>query len=392
MDVGDLPERRRPDLVDRVAAVALTIAGLTEVGLENAGLLSVELVLSIVATSTVIWRRRYPAQASLIAVLATLGVQAAGGRHVNPLFQVVAAMACIYILGRQAPLPMPIARWAVVLTGTLAGVVVISAAAHSLNVGAIAGRWPTLVLPFVAGHVLSTVQATARELQATTARLDLEQKLVGRRAAIEERNGVAREIHDAIAHDLTVMVIHTGAARAVAGSDPAAAQRSMGFVAGAGESALLELDRVLGIMIVDGDDRPGIGAGVADLPELTERMSQAGLPVALIVEPGLTDIGASVGLVVYRLVQEALTNSLKHADATMAEVRVGLREGAVSVQVVDDGAGRPTNDVAVPSGATGYGLSGMRERVALYGGEIRAGRRDSGGFEVRARIPLRSAT
>ena len=197
---------------------------------------------------------------------------------------------------------------------------------------------------------------------------------------------MARELHDVIAHCVSVMVVQTSAARTVAAVDRAAACRALGVVEAAGRDALVELRRMVGVLRRGSDQLAGVSAvGLSDLDVLAERARAAGLPVALEIDEHRPAVSAGVDLVAYRVVQEALTNALKHAGPASARVTARFDGDVLELSVCDTGRGRLA---AAGQAMRGHGLLGMSDRVALYGGELHAGPGPGGGFEVQARIPL----
>jgi signal transduction histidine kinase len=201
------------------------------------------------------------------------------------------------------------------------------------------------------------------------------------RAVAEERARIARELHDIVAHHLSVVVLQAAGARA--SGRPAAA--ALEKIEDSGRQALTEMRRLLGVLRAPREEfrltpQPGLG----ELAALAESVRAAGLPVRLVVDGDHAALPSAVGVSAYRIVQEALTNVLKHAGPAHAEVAVGWADGAVMIEVTDDGSGNP----AAGAQAGGHGLAGMRERAAVFGGELVAGPRPSGGFAVRARLPL----
>lgn len=200
------------------------------------------------------------------------------------------------------------------------------------------------------------------------------------RAAAEERARIARELHDVVTHNVSVMVVQAAAAGEIFDRDPQRARQAIGAVEETGRRALNELRRLLGVVA---DDEHGVvpQPSLDRLGDLVEHVRAAGLEVELIEEGTVGDVPEGVGLSAYRIVQESLTNTLKHAFASHVTVRVRHSTDAVEVEVTDDGVGS-----ALPG--EGRGLIGMRERVALYGGELDAGSRAGGGYGVRARIPV----
>jgi len=200
-------------------------------------------------------------------------------------------------------------------------------------------------------------------------------------AAAAERARIARELHDIIAHHLSVVVLHAAGARASGGADPATLEE----IEHSGRQALTETRRLFGVLRdpdqeTGRDPQPGIG----DLPALAESLRAAGLEVSLSIDGDHTTLPPAVNVSAYRIVREALTNVLKHAGPARAEVTVGCADSAVTIEVTDDGPGNP----APPELTGGQGLAGMRERVALFGGDLRAGPRPGGGFTVCARLPI----
>jgi signal transduction histidine kinase len=219
-------------------------------------------------------------------------------------------------------------------------------------------------------------------------RLEREHELLAQQAVGDERVRIARELHDVVAHNVSLIVVQAQALAATGGA--ASQNETLGHVADLGREALSEMHRMLGVLrLQDGDaaerePQPG----VRDLPTLVERTRQAGLETTLTVDGSGRDLPAAVDLSVYRIVQEALTNVVRHAHATHATVTLGYSAQAVEVTVLDDGSNangaQPNGDAAI----RGHGLVGMRERVSLFGGELETGPRNYGhGYRVRARIP-----
>ena len=201
-------------------------------------------------------------------------------------------------------------------------------------------------------------------------------------AVAEERSRIARELHDIVAHAVSVMVLQVGAVRHNLPQELAADGDALKDVEHAGRSALAEMRRLLGAMH-DGEDadlapQPGLDS----LDALVERVVRAGLPVRLQVEGDAVPLPRAVDLSAYRIVQEGLTNSLKHANASRADVTVRYAPDAVQLEIRDDGAGAGTTD------GLGHGLVGVRERVKIYGGEMKAGTAPEGGFVLSARLPV----
>jgi signal transduction histidine kinase len=215
----------------------------------------------------------------------------------------------------------------------------------------------------------------------------LKQEQAKAEAAItEERARIARELHDVVAHSISIMVLQARGGRRALQAEPDDARDAFAIIERTGRQALEEMRRLLG-MLRRSDEELALAPqpSLKELDTLVERVRDAGLPVQVAVEGEARELPPSVDLSAYRIVQEALTNALKHAGP--ARARVLLRYGAddLELEIADDGPG--TGD----GSASGYGLVGMRERVSVYGGELRAGRRPEGGYALRVRLPLGSA-
>jgi signal transduction histidine kinase len=204
-------------------------------------------------------------------------------------------------------------------------------------------------------------------------------------AVTAERARIARELHDIVAHHLSVVVLQAAGARA----SGRASDRTLEKIEHSGRQALTEMRRLLG-MLREPDEEPELNPqpGLGEVPALAESVRAAGLLVRLVIDGDEAALPAAVDVSAYRIVQEALTNVLKHAGCAHAEVRVCYVEDAVTIEVTDDGPGLDAADpVWAEATQGGRGLTGMRERVALFGGDLRAGPRPDGGFTVRARLP-----
>ena len=232
------------------------------------------------------------------------------------------------------------------------------------------------------GRALADRDRRAAELEQRAERLEREQQT----AALEERARIARELHDVIAHSVSVMTVQAGAARLLLDDDPERAREPLLAVEETGHQAMGEMRRLLGILRgTDGDTGLAPQPGVAQLEALVAHVRSAGLPVELTVEGPPRALAPGVDLAAYRVVQEALTNVLRHAGAARAHVRVGYAPDALELDVVN------TGEVTVNGRAHGHGLAGMRQRVVLYGGELDAGPSKEGGYAVHARIPATAA-
>jgi signal transduction histidine kinase len=241
------------------------------------------------------------------------------------------------------------------------------------------------VIAWVAGFALRerAEQAEAAETRATMA--ERERDAAARIAVAEERARIARELHDIVAHAVSVMVLQVGAVRHKLPDQLAEDRDALTGVEQAGRTALAEMRRLLAAMRSDGDraelaPQPGLDG----LESLVEEVGRAGLPVRLHVEGERFPLPRAIDLSAYRIVQEGLTNALKHARASGADVTLRYRPDELQLEVRDDGVGSATSD------GLGHGLVGIRERVKIYGGEMSAGTANGSGFVLRTRLPLSS--
>ncbi len=260
------------------------------------------------------------------------------------------------------------------------------------------GGWPqqtvvavVALAVWVVGRSVRLRRAYLAELVDRAERLERARESDTRAARAEERSRIARELHDVVAHHVSVMTVQAAAARKVLDTRPEAAKDALMAIEEMGRTAMREMRGIVGVLRTDGESgelapQPGMG----DLPVLVDQMREAGLRAQLWIEGERQVLPPGIDLAAYRLVQEALTNSLRHAGpAARAWVTVRHDPGELLVQVEDDGRGGNGRLARGPEDRPGHGLVGIRERVALYGGILRIGPRQGGGFEVRARFPLK---
>ena len=240
-----------------------------------------------------------------------------------------------------------------------------------------------LSIPLVGTFVLSAATARHSERARRAEQRVLEAEAEARRAVEDERSRITRELHDVLAHSVSVMTVQASAVRRLLTPDQEREREALMTVEETGRQALAEMRRLLGIMRTETEPpalapQPGLGT----LPELVEQVRQSGLPVELTVEGTPVKLPAGVDLSAYRIVQEALTNTLKHAGPAHAWVAVRYAGEDVEIEVDNDGNSENSGD------GGGHGLVGMRERVALCGGELKSGPRPGGGFRISARLPV----
>ncbi|TDE09541.1 sensor histidine kinase [Jiangella asiatica] len=246
------------------------------------------------------------------------------------------------------------------------------------------------------GRAVRNRRLYTAELEDRARRLERANDVEVRAAIAEERSRIARELHDVVAHHVSVMTVQAAGARRSLHRDVERTADALQSIEETGRAALAEMRRVVGVLRTpDADSRetPQLATltpqpGLADLTELADHMRAAGLPVRVEIEgePGAVPVG--VELAAYRVIQEALTNTIKHAGPSAATVQVRYLPTELHIQIDDDGNGVAA---ALESGRPGHGLLGMRERVALYGGTLAVGPRRGGGFEVRAKIPYENS-
>ncbi len=361
-----------PRWLDRGLALALTIWALSDASiLVDPGPSLVLLAMTV----AIAWRRREP-DAVLIAEV--LGVLLLPSRLQLP--QGVAVLAAVYSAALYSNRRILVLA---LLTG--AGAWLLAIGGDVQIPGALV---PLLLLApaWLAGVAMRQREQSAQASAARADRLELE-----REAALHaERARIARELHDIVTHSVSVMVLQTGAARQILGRDEQRAEALLESVETSGRSALDELRRLLGLL---SDDELGAPLtpqpGIDEIPGLVEQIKQTGLPVELCVEGESRVVSPGLAVAVYRIIQEALTNVLKHAGRA-SSTRVVLRwgEAAFELEVVDRGAVPPNTR---PELSAGRGLAGMRERAAMYGGTFEARPGPGNGYSVRASIPLDSS-
>lgn len=233
---------------------------------------------------------------------------------------------------------------------------------------------------WILGDNLRTRRHYLAELEGKAARNEEQQLAESKRAVAEERTRIARELHDVVAHSMSVMVVQAGAARRILERDPERAGEAMATIEATGREALTEMRRVLGVLRSDDDLAELTPApGLEDFDRLLRQCDEAGLPVELVVRGTVRRLAPGLEMNAYRVVQESLTNALKYAGPARAVVEIAYDDDTLGVTVTDDGRGA----AAEPAGS-GQGLVGMRERVEAYGGRLTAGPRPGGGFAVHA--------
>lgn len=322
-------------------------------------------VAAVLATGALVFRRRAPVAAAALVSLPA------------PLICLVEPIPLLFFGGL---LPLLVVTYTLAATrrGRWLALPALAMVALQIEIpafhrpGEIVFDWLFLPAAAAVGYAVGVREARVAETESQTAALE-------QAAVREERARIARELHDVVAHALSVVIVQAGAA---VDDEPEQARAALRSIRATGIEALGEMRRMLGILREAGDELAlAPQPTVAELEPLLEQTRTVGVEAQLAVEGSPRPLPAGLDLAVYRIVQEALTNVRKHAQADCVDVFLRYTPGAVEVEVVDDGSGAGVN------GTSGHGLIGMRERVALYGGELRVGSAGERGYRVHARLP-----
>jgi len=370
--------------------VLMTIGAVFELALKRGTSQAAQVTLWFAVPAIVIMvlplfvRRRFPFAAPAAYWLLALGLSFVAGRLIPYLTTVmVLGIAASFLLGNLRDASRAWVGLGIVIGG--AAIIVYNKPAHSTS--------ELIFIPllfgigWLGGYALRerSEQAEAADVRATQA--ERERDAAARIAVAEERARIARELHDIVAHAVSVMVLQVGAVRHRLPDALTEDRKALQGVEQVGRTALTEMRRLLAAMRPDGDaaeltPQPGLES----LKSLAEEIGRAGLPVRLHVDGQPSPLPRAIDLSAYRIAQEGLTNALKHARASQAEVTVDYAPGQLKIEVRDDGVGTGSSD------GLGHGLVGIRERVKIYGGEMTAGPAPSGGFLLSARLPIREDT
>ncbi len=342
-------------------------------------------LIGLLATLPLAVRCRYPLAAYLcvwLSLVATTRVSPGFDNSSSVL--VIAVVFALYSYGANA---RELQAWAAVVLVPLAVAVFVTIDSDSFEVGSVVFGSLVLGGPWLAGVTIRLRRQSERSLTLRTIELEHDREERARAAVAEERTRIARELHDVVAHAISVVVVQSRGGRKVLERDTDAARAAFDSIERTGEQALGEMRRLLGMLRDDDEERSRAPQpSLERLGALAEEMRASGLPVELDVQGAPNGIPPGIDVSGYRIVQEALTNTLKHAGAAVARVGVRFTPDAVEIDVVDDGRG------GLAAAGTGNGLVGIRERVAIVGGEVAAGPEPDGGFAVRVRLPYEAGT
>ena len=372
-----------------VALAGLSLFDIWVVSLSDVttGLRLITTVMLFAICLALVWRRRAPV-AVLVAVMVLVSVQAVffdpsvqdtGEQSTFESF--LALLLGFYSVAAYAEERRAILGAAIVGASILA--IDIPRLIAGTNPGDIIPAWLFYATVWFIGRTIRKRQLQAARLQDLAAQLELEREERAQTAVAEERSRISRELHDVVAHSVSVMVVQAQAAQRLLQGEQREARQALTSIETTGRQALVEMRRLLGILRRT-DEEPALAPqpGLKHLDALIEQVREAGLPVELRVEGMAEPLPPGVDLSAYRIVQEALTNTLKHAGPSCARVAIHYRSDEIELEISDDGGGN------VNGGGSGQGLIGMRERVALYSGVLHSGRQNGGGYLVRARLPL----
>jgi signal transduction histidine kinase len=376
--------RWNQDYVDVAMAVALAALALFTVAHDLHRLDFVSGPLLLIQTLPIAVRRRNPMRilivtGSAITLFSLLGYPESNGN--------LGVFVAFYTVAANEP-----RRRAVIAAAVTAAAILVSFAAYAV-IDSIAGWTSSLTwaylsygLAWLIGDNLRVRRAYTEELEIRAVQLEREREEKAAQAVIEERSRIARELHDVVAHYVSVMVVQAAGARRIADKDPVAARGALEAVEAAGRTALAEMRRMLEVLRADD---PGMGPqpGLAELDRLIAQVREAGLPVELSVEGDACCLPAGMDLAAYRIVQEALTNTVKHGGKASAQVTVRYSDDFLEIEVIDNGRGAAAPLLAGAESG-GHGLIGMKERVGLFGGTMEAGPKLPGGYRIFARMPI----
>ena len=371
-------------LVVAAAAIPFSIAAPLDDGERELGGLGLALLVAMHVP--VAWRRIAPAAAlwSCVALTVPYWVLDYPDESTGP-----ALILLVYSLATHGTSPSWI-RHAIGALTLMTGVLVAGVISDQDDVPwfAIPANLTFFLAVILLGAYLRTRRQYLAELEEKAARSEEQQQAEARRAVAEERTRIARELHDVVAHSMSVMVVQAGAARRILDADPTRAGDALEAIETTGRESLNEMRRVLGVLRGEDDDAELAPApGLEDFDRLLQHCEEAGLPVDLVVTGDVRRLSPGLEMNAYRVVQESLTNALKHAGPARATVTLDYDHDRLSVSVVDDGRG-----ASAGTAGAGQGIVGMRERVEAYGGDLSATPRPGGGFAVDATFHIAAET
>jgi signal transduction histidine kinase len=340
--------------------------------------------LGLLSTVPVAWRARYPLSAAAIVLAANAACIFAAAPNQAAFQPFVALVLTFYSAGSRAEGRR--AMWVPPVLAVASVPIFFAAVRHGQSSGNIIPSIVWLLAAWAVGRTVRSWRHKNVALEAANRELEEQRELQAQAAVAVERGRIARELHDVVAHNVSMIVVQAGAAARVLDGDQPDVRNALEVIASTGRETVDEMRALLGV--VRSDDGPAAlkpQPGLADLDQLVSGVREAGLPVTLRIEGASRPLPAALDLSAYRIVQEALTNTVKHAGPARAEVTVRYEDGLVTLEIADTGRGPDSGPIT--GHGTGHGLVGMRERAAMFGGKLEAAPGD-GGFTVRARLPL----
>jgi signal transduction histidine kinase len=380
---------RRSFIVDSAMALAVFLVVLVTLG-APAGADSYHEIdplfylLIAAQTLTLAWWRRYPVGVLSVVIVAFMIERAL---NYPPNLAMIGIIFALYSVGTQ----LPKRRSAIV--GAIAIIVVVAwtgagVVSYGVPAAAMVSAFGFMILPLILGREAHRREQRSLELEARAIRAEFERERRASDAVSEERGRIARELHDVVAHEVTIMTIQAAAAGKVLASDPDQARVALGAIEQSGHRALTEMRRLLGLIRTDVDADLAPQPGLDLLETLIDVMNDSGISVELRIEGTPRSVPSGIDLNAYRIIQECLTNVVKHGGpGVSAVVLVSYTDAELQVAVTDDGMGAAQ---ALTGNGSGQGHVGMRERVALINGTLVTGPRPGGGYGMRATIPLPS--
>jgi signal transduction histidine kinase len=380
-------------VVDVVVAVVVAVLAVADIAASSAdeasdrGADPLAYVLVLIGAASLMWRRRAPVVvlAVVTVVLVVIYLRGYGA------FLSVLGLPALYATAAHEE-HRRIAWWAMI---TASVALVVAAAVTLLDTDEEGFNYFASIsmIAFLSGAIAAGVVIRNRErifidTERRAAAAEADRLAEAERAVQRERQRIAREMHDVVAHGMSVIVVQAAAGREIVHADPDKAAEVFARIERVGHESLTEMRLMLGVLRASGDVEASLSPqpGVSDIAEAVAESSAAGVPTELVTVGDPRPLSPGIELAVYRLVQEGLTNVRKHAgSAASATVRITYRPRSVALEIVDDGRGAATS---LSGSGGGHGLLGMRERIEIYGGELTCGPRPGGGYAVRAELPI----
>ncbi len=359
------------------------LTGETPGGLRSPDTLGIVLVLLVTLPLAGMHFHALDGYALMMAAQLTLA--ALGYETVLPV--TAALLTGLFIIALTTP------YWQAIVAGVSSGVLSLVAIfafpIGEINVPQLILYWLAFSVVWLLGLIIKLYRESAARATRKAALFAQDRELRAMEAVAQERARLARELHDGVGHALNVVVLHAQGAQRIMHSKPDLAREALASIETASRQALQDVERMLGVLRAEQDDVLAAQPGIGQLPALAERVTEAGLPVAVTTDGAATVLPSSIDLTAYRIVQEALTNSLKHAGQARATVTVRYAPTGIELEIVDTGRGAAA---PAPSTEGGRGIPGMRERVAVFGGRLDVGPLPGGGFRVWAWLPTEAQT